>query len=161
MDIDQILAAIADNRMRITDHADEEAQADNLSFDEIFGSVLRGEVVEDYPDDWPYPSCLICGETFDGDPVHSVWAYNEENGWAVLVTVYRPDPDRWIGSFCPLYSGIIKCQIIFQGTFPKVACVGLIPNFPVLNLQSAFHIQVMDGLIDQFLPHSKIVWQAH
>jgi hypothetical protein len=28
--------------------------------------------------------------------VHSVWAYNQENQWAVLITVYRPDPRRWI-----------------------------------------------------------------
>ena len=96
MDIADIAAAITSNRVRITDHADEEAQADGLSFDEIFGSALRGEVIEDYPDDWPYPSCLVYGQTFRGDPVHSVWAYNEENRWAVLVTVYRPDPSRWI-----------------------------------------------------------------
>ena len=95
MDVDRIIAAIADNQIRITDHADEEAQADDLSFDEVFGSVFRGEVIEDYPHDWPYPSCLIYGETFQGDPVHSVWAYNEKDGWAVLVTVYRPDPGRW------------------------------------------------------------------
>jgi hypothetical protein len=96
VDIQKIIAAITDNHVRITDHADEEAQADHLSFNEIFGSVFRGEVIEEYPDDWPYPSCLVYGETFRGDPVHSARAYNEENGWAVLVTVYRPDPDRWI-----------------------------------------------------------------
>jgi hypothetical protein len=96
VDIQKIIDAISNNRIRIADHADEEAQADHLSFDEIFGSVLRGEVIEDYPDDWPYPSCLVYGETFRGDAVHSVRPYNEESRWAVLVTVYRPDPDRWI-----------------------------------------------------------------
>jgi YgiT-type zinc finger domain-containing protein len=25
-----------------------------------------------------------------------VWAYNEANGAAVLITVYQPDPERWI-----------------------------------------------------------------
>jgi len=39
---------------------------------------------------------LIYGQTFNGDPVHSVWAYNELSRWAVLITVYRPDPERWI-----------------------------------------------------------------
>ncbi|MYC97252.1 MAG: hypothetical protein F4X14_20030 [Caldilineaceae bacterium SB0661_bin_32] len=24
-----------------------------------------------------------------------VWAFNQENLWAVLLTVYRPDPGRW------------------------------------------------------------------
>ena len=97
MDIDNIIDAIRHNRIRITDHGDEEALADGLSFDEIFFSVLQGEIIEDYPNDKSYPSCLIYGNSFNGQPIHSVWAYNVETTWAVLVTVYRPDPERWIG----------------------------------------------------------------
>ena len=82
--------------MRISDHADEEAQSDQLKFDEIYFSVLHGEIIENYPDDKPYPSCLIYGQTFSSDPIHSVWAYNIQNEWAVLITVYCPDPERWI-----------------------------------------------------------------
>lgn len=96
MNIQDIIASIRDNRIRITDHADEEAQADHLSFDEIFFSVLRGEIIEDYPSDKPYPSCLIYGDSFTGEPIHSVWAYNPETKWSVLITVYRPDPERWV-----------------------------------------------------------------
>jgi len=91
-----IIDALREHRIRITDHADEEAQADTLSFDEIFFSVLQGEIIEDYPTDKPYPSCLIYGESFTGEPIHSVWAYNMETKWAVIITVYRPDPNRWI-----------------------------------------------------------------
>ena len=96
MEIDNIINAIQGNRIRITDHADEEGESDQLTFDEIYFSVFHGAIIEDYPDDKPYPSCLIYGQTFSGDPVHSVWAFNDENQWAVLITVYRPDPDRWI-----------------------------------------------------------------
>jgi len=96
IDINDVMEAIRTNRVRISDHADEEAEADQLSFDEIFFSVLYGEIIEDYPTDTPYPSCLIYGQTFSGDPIHSVWAYNTQNQWAVLITVYRPDPNRWI-----------------------------------------------------------------
>ncbi len=96
MNIQDIIDALRDHHIRITDHADEEAQADTLSFDEIFFSVLQGEIIEDYPTDKPYPSCLIYGESFTGEPIHSVWAYNLETKWAVIITVYRPDPNRWI-----------------------------------------------------------------
>jgi len=96
MGIDDIVTAVRKDRIRITDHADEEAQADDLSFDEIFYSVFQGEIIEEYPDDKPYPSCLVYGDTFRGNPVHSVWAYNSKSRWAVLITVYRPDPERWI-----------------------------------------------------------------
>jgi len=96
MDIENIINAIRNSRVRITDHADEEAFNDSLTYEEIYSSVMQGEVIEDYPDDKPYPSCLILGRNFSGEPIHSVWAYNPENRWTVLITVYRPDPDRWI-----------------------------------------------------------------
>ena len=95
MNVNHIIEAIRNGHVRITEHADEEAETDDLTFDEIFFSVLHGEIIEQYPDDRPYPSCLIYGQTFGGDPVHSVWAFNEDNLWAVLITVYRPDPTRW------------------------------------------------------------------
>lgn len=81
--------------IRISDHADEEAEADDLTFDEIYFSVLHGEIIESYATVKPYPSCLVFRRTFSGSPIHSVWAYNEGNKWAVMVTAYRPDPTRW------------------------------------------------------------------
>ena len=96
MDIQDIIRAIESLQYYITDHADEESQADRLSAGDVFQSVRNGEVIEDYPTDHPYPSCLIYGLSSEGMPIHSVWAYNEESQWAVLVTVYRPDPTRWL-----------------------------------------------------------------
>lgn len=96
MDISEIIDAINAKRIRITDHADEEAQADNLKYEEIYFTALHGEIIENYPEDKPYPSCLIFGEISSGDPIHSVWAYNEESKWTVLIAVYRPDPSLWI-----------------------------------------------------------------
>ncbi|MBI4552884.1 MAG: DUF4258 domain-containing protein [Candidatus Latescibacteria bacterium] len=96
MDLADIINAIHADRIRITDHADEEAQADQLTLNEIFYSVQHGEIIEDYPTDHPYPSCLIYGPASTDEPIHSVWAYNRQNQWAVLITVYRPDPSRWI-----------------------------------------------------------------
>ena len=63
MEIEDIVRALRSDRLRITDHADVEALADRLSFDEIAHSVVHGEILEDYPDDKPYPSCLIYGDT--------------------------------------------------------------------------------------------------
>lgn len=96
MNIENIINSIRNSRVRITDHADEKAVDDNLTNEEIYSSVVQGEVIEDYPNDKPYPSCLVLGRNVSGEPIHSVWAYNPENLWSVLVTVYRPDPRRWI-----------------------------------------------------------------
>ena len=96
MKIEDIADAIRLGRVRVTDHAQDEAERDQLSYDDIFVSVFQGEVIEDYPDDMPYPSCLIYGSTSSQETVHSVWAYSRETGLAVLITVYRPDPSLWI-----------------------------------------------------------------
>ena len=96
MDIKNIIVAIQNGQVRITDHGDEEAVNDELTFDEIYFSVIHGEIIEKYQNDKPYPSCLVMGKNFAGEPIHSVWAYNSGNGWAALITVYRPDPKRWI-----------------------------------------------------------------
>ena len=96
MVIEDLIVAIRKSQVRITDHADEEAADDELSFAEIYFSVMHGEVIEDYPSDKPFPSCLVMGKSFAGEPIHSVWAHNSDNQWAALITVYRPDPTRWI-----------------------------------------------------------------
>ena len=96
MNIADIINAVHANRVNITQHARKEAKEDNLVLDDIFFSTRNGEIIEDYPTDVPYPSCLIYGKTEDGDPVHSVWAYAADSQIAVLITVYRPDPNRWM-----------------------------------------------------------------
>ena len=96
MNLADIVHAIRGHRVRVTDHADEEAAADRLTLHDIYTSVLQGEIIEEYPTDRPFPSCLVYGRTGEGAPVHSVWAYNDVSGSAVLITVYRPDPERWI-----------------------------------------------------------------
>jgi len=62
MEITTIIGAIQAGRVRITDHADEEAQADGVSIGQVFNSVTSGEIIEQYPNDTPYPSCLIYGQ---------------------------------------------------------------------------------------------------
>ncbi len=94
--IEDIRESINEDKIRITDHADEEAQADNLLFEDIRISVERGELIKHYEHDKPYPSCLISGRNSRNEPIHSVWAYNAEIKASVLITVYRPDPKRWM-----------------------------------------------------------------
>ncbi|MFH0925886.1 MAG: hypothetical protein V1872_09725 [bacterium] len=41
MEIENIIESVRYNRIKITDHADEEAQSENLSFEEIFIGILH------------------------------------------------------------------------------------------------------------------------
>lgn len=96
MTIEDLIDAIRNDKIRVTDHAYEEAQSDRLSFDEIIASVLNGKTIEQYPKDKPFPSCLVHGFNYKREPIYTVWGYNKDNKFSVLITVYRPDPARWI-----------------------------------------------------------------
>lgn len=72
MNIEDIIESIKTNRVRITDHADEEIHNDYLTFEEVFISVISGEIIENYPLDKPYPSCLVYGKDFKNEPIHSL-----------------------------------------------------------------------------------------
>ena len=66
-----------------------------ISTDEVKHVLQTGEAIEQYPDDTPYPSCLILGRTQAGRPLHVVAAYNATEDETIIVTVYEPDPQQW------------------------------------------------------------------
>ena len=96
IEIESIVESIKSNRVRITDHADEEANNDGISLIEALETISTGEIIEQYADDKPYPSCLIYSKLESGDTIHTVWAFNRATNSSVLITTYRPDPKRWI-----------------------------------------------------------------
>ncbi len=59
---EEIKAAIKQKRYNITNHADEEMVKDKLKLAQVLSSVITGKVIEDYPHDFPHPSCLIYGQ---------------------------------------------------------------------------------------------------
>ena len=85
-------------RIIFSGHAVRQMFRRGLGKDDVIATIQSGEVIADYPDDRPYPSCLILG--FVGDiPVHVVFALDEEQQVGIVVTAYVPDPDLWTGDF--------------------------------------------------------------
>ena len=60
--------------------------------------VNGGQVIADYPDDNPYPSCLMLGFV-NSKPIHVVLAFDAENKTGIIVTVYIPDSRLWSEDF--------------------------------------------------------------
>ncbi len=63
---------------------------------EVYEAICSGEIIEDYPQDKPYPSALIFGKTTADRSLHIVGAYDEEENLTIVVTVYQPNPELWI-----------------------------------------------------------------
>lgn len=61
--------------------------------------VLKtGTVIEDYPDDTPYPSRLVLGWC-RSRPIHVVSADNHADRETIIVTTYEPDSNQWAPDF--------------------------------------------------------------
>lgn len=61
-----------------------------------FGKV-PGEIIEEYPEDYPYPSRLILGMTIKYRFLHVAVGIGERKIW--LITAYEPDPGQWEDGF--------------------------------------------------------------
>lgn len=70
-----------------------------IRVDEVLHALESGEIIEDYPTDGPYPSCLILGWIDAGRPLHIVCAPVPDERRLIVITAYRPDPDRWDAEF--------------------------------------------------------------
>jgi len=70
----------------------------HISQSEVRYVVETGAVLEEYPEDRPFPSHLILGWVRDR-PLHVVAAKDAVSQETVIVTVYEPDTAKWSGDF--------------------------------------------------------------
>jgi hypothetical protein len=86
-------------RLYYSGHARNEMEVDEfgeIKDEEVVEAVLRGKIIEIYPEDKPYPSCLIYGRTSENRALHVVCAYSNDDNTTIIITAYQPHPDRWI-----------------------------------------------------------------
>ena len=98
--LDAIRKLGAEGDLRISDHGYDEIAEDRIPIRDIISGVDGAVVVEDYPDFGKGPAVLVLQYDQNGEPVHVVWGIPKGHSRpAVLVTAYRPDPQRWSADF--------------------------------------------------------------
>ena len=93
---DKVLELAEKKEIRISDHGYDELAEDSIFARDIIDSVKDAVTVEDYPDYPKEPCVLVLQKDQDNQPIHVVWGIPMGcETPAVVVTAYRPDPDRW------------------------------------------------------------------
>jgi hypothetical protein len=91
--IDGIRKLVLAGQFEFTVHARERMAERGVSTEDLISLIINGEMIEDYPDDFPYPSTLILGYIL-GAPFHVVAA--KGSNLVKIVTVYRADEETWL-----------------------------------------------------------------
>jgi hypothetical protein len=97
---EKIRDLVARRELLISEHGYDELAQDGILAREVISGVGDGQVVEDYPAYPKGPCVLVLQRDRAGEAIHVVWGIpkNQETP-AVLVTAYRPDPERWEPGF--------------------------------------------------------------
>ena len=79
-------------RIIVTQHGRKRLEERNIKIEDICKVIEDGKIIEQYEDDYPFPSCLILGKSNNRN-LHLVVSVDE--GLIYLITAYEPDPLKW------------------------------------------------------------------
>lgn len=98
--LEKLLALVSSNEVLISEHGYDELANDDILASEVINGLTNGEIIEEYPNFPKGPCALILQSDSEGKPPHTVWGIpSGAMSPAVLVTAYRPDPERWTSDF--------------------------------------------------------------
>lgn len=87
--IDNLREYYKQEKVVITIHAQERLRQRGIRAKDVRNCVMTREIIEQYPDDFPFPSCLIFGKSVDGKILHVV--ASDEGTGSRIITAYFPD----------------------------------------------------------------------
>ena len=96
LDILELRKLYKNDMVFLTAHCALRLEQRSITEDDIESALNNGEIIEQYSDDYPWPSCLILGYS-NSRPLHICMGSNGEA--AKLITAYWPDPEKWSVDF--------------------------------------------------------------
>jgi len=97
MTIEEVTLLCNEGSVRWTKHILERLFSRGISLEDVKYVLQNGVIIEQYPTDYPFPSCLVFGYTKTKKALHVVCGSNKKELW--FITAYFPDPNEWTDDF--------------------------------------------------------------
>lgn len=91
--INDVIKILNTNKIIWREHVLERMLERNIKRADIKHCLSNGEIIEEYPKDYPFPSCLVFGTTIKNKPLHVVCSI--ENDYLFIITTYYPNLIKW------------------------------------------------------------------
>ena len=83
-----------EGKIHWTTHGLERLQERDISVADVKNCIMTGEIIEEYPTDFPNPSCLIFGKTLQDKIIHVVCGIDEN--FLYIITAYIPTTEKFL-----------------------------------------------------------------
>ena len=94
VDFERLKELVSECAILWREHALQRMNERRIRKADVKAAILSGEVIEDYPDAYPTPSCLVLGCAVGGKMIHVVCGILDD--MAVIITAYQPSARKWL-----------------------------------------------------------------
>lgn len=92
VDIGRIKELCSQSKIKWSGHASERIQQRGITREDVINCIMNGEIIEEYPDDWLNPSCLIFGCSVNHKIIHVVVGLDD---YIHIITAYFPSIEKF------------------------------------------------------------------
>ena len=93
LSIDVLRKLCNENKLIWSVHASERLQQRGITYDDVRCVINQGKIIEQYPESYPYPACLILGLNANNILLHVVCGCN--GNLIKIITAYYPSKDKF------------------------------------------------------------------
>ncbi len=92
LDIKELRKLCQEDKIKWSRHAIKRLRERKISITDFESCILCGEIIKQYPDDRPTPSCLILA-WINQTPLHIV--IGSDGNYIYSITAYHPNSEEW------------------------------------------------------------------
>ena len=93
MEIEQIRTLLRARKIGWSFHSAQMMQKRDITRLDVLHCLENGEIIEDYPNSFPHPSCLVFGYNQANEPLHVVVGLKED--MLMIITAYFPTDEKF------------------------------------------------------------------